>query len=232
MPPNQTRIRNVKYELMKGRAASDAIQEFPVGYLPVGCLERHGDHLPMGLDAIKAHLVCIQVAQSAGGIVYPPHHYAGIHKFSANKTSKFTGEWGNIYTDTTAKNNLLEIINQIGITGIEVLVLYSGHYPLCQRQMIDDIAEEINFRLSVRVIPFYESMLFGGDHAGVSETSLMLYLDKNLVNMNQISQKNYDDHGWNKKNSPEEASPEKGAQYLHQIIEYLKRKIDTALKQR
>ena len=42
--------RNVRYELMLGREATEAIARCPVGYLPIGCLERHGDHLPMGLD--------------------------------------------------------------------------------------------------------------------------------------------------------------------------------------
>ena len=54
--------RNVRYELMLGREATEAIAAHPVGYLPVGCLERHGDHLPMGLDVIKAHGICCEVA--------------------------------------------------------------------------------------------------------------------------------------------------------------------------
>ena len=65
--------KRVRYELMLGREATERIQEYPVGYLPIGCLERHGDHLPMGLDVIKAHRICCVVAQAIGGVVFPPH---------------------------------------------------------------------------------------------------------------------------------------------------------------
>jgi len=86
--------KRVRYELMLGREAVEAITRRPVGYLPVGCLERHGDHLPMGLDVIKAHKICCIVAQNAGGVVFPAHFYSGIHKMSPDDIKKFTGGWG------------------------------------------------------------------------------------------------------------------------------------------
>ena len=98
--------RNVRYELMLGREATEAITGFPVGYLPVGCLERHGDHLPMGLDIIKAHGVCCLLGQVLGGVVFPPHFYAGIHQMTPEQTRKYTGQWGNVYTDATAEASL------------------------------------------------------------------------------------------------------------------------------
>ena len=79
----------VQYELMLGRQATEAIAACSVAYLPIGCLERHGDHLPMGLDVIKAHKVCCAVAKAIGGIVFPPHYYAGIHKMSDEQIAKF-----------------------------------------------------------------------------------------------------------------------------------------------
>ena len=170
----------VRYELMSGREAIKVIRNCPVGYLPIGCLERHGDHLPMGLDAIKAYKVCCIVAKAIGGVVFPPHHYAGIHQMSKEQIEKYTGEWGNIYTDASAKNSLVDIINQMAIAGINVLVLYSGHYPGCQIEMIQEIAKDFAGHPTICVIPFSESMIMKGDHAGTSETSLMLYLKKEL----------------------------------------------------
>ena len=46
--------KTVQYELLLGREASEAMRRCPVAYLPIGCLERHGDHLPMGLDVMAA----------------------------------------------------------------------------------------------------------------------------------------------------------------------------------
>ena len=229
MPHKMNSEKIVQYELMLGREATEAIRSFPVGYLPVGCLERHGDHLPMGLDVIKAHKVCGAVAKAIGGIVFPPHYYAGIHKMSDKQIAKYTGEWGNIYTDRTAKDNLVDIINQIAITGIKVLVLYSGHYPQCQAEMLQEIGENFAGHASLTVVPFYESMIMEGDHAGISETSFMLYLDKDLVDMTRISDVNYHDHGWQERNSPEKASSCKGEKDVHAVIAHLKGKIEDAM---
>jgi len=220
----------VQYELMKGRDATAAIRAFPVGYLPIGCLERHGDHLPMGLDVIKAHQVCCHLAHALGGSVFPPHYYAGIHNMSAAQIAKHTSEWGNIYTDQSAKDSLLDIIRQIAMTGIQVLVLYSGHYPRCQIDMIQEIGATFTGATSLTVIPFSECLIMEGDHAGISETSFMLYLDKNLVDMTRISDVNHRDHGWTEQTSPATASRAKGKQDVQAVITHLQSKIEAALR--
>ena len=174
--------QKVRYELMLGREATQQIEEHPVAYLPIGCLERHGDHLPMGLDIIKAHQICCITAQAIGGIVFPAHFYAGIHRLKDAMRRRLANERGNLYTDGTAEENLMEIIDQIALMGIKVLVLYSGHYPVSQREMIKEIADKYNGEESISVIPITEMDCLGeGDHAGICETSFMLYLDKNLV---------------------------------------------------
>jgi len=222
--------KNVQYELMLGREAVEAIAACPVGYLPVGCLERHGDHLPMGLDVIKAHRVCCIVAQTVGGVVFPAHFYAGIHKMTPEQIAKFTGQWGNIYTDASAKSHLTDVITQIAITGIKVLVLYTGHYPDCQNEMIAEIATDFTERGVLRVVPFTEPYVLKGDHAGISETSLMLYLDRQLVDMSRIGEANYRDHGWRDENSPEKATCAQGEAEVETIISHLRREIEAELQ--
>jgi len=222
--------KTVQYELMLGREATEAVGKYPVGYLPIGCLERHGDHLPMGLDVIKAHKICCITAQAIGGVVFPAHYYAGIHKLTREQISRSTGEWGNIYTDDTARANLVDTINQMAILGIKVLVLYSGHYPHCQIEMIQEIAEDFRDHPDIAVVPFSEPLIMQGDHAGISETSLMLYLERDLVDMTRISEINYQDHGWNDANSPEKATCAKGEDDVQQIMAHLEGMIEAALK--
>lgn len=215
----------VQYELMFGIEASEKIRKKPLAYLPTGCLERHGDHLPMGLDTIKAHGICVIAAKAFGGIVFPPHHYAGIHMMTKEQIAHYTGEWGNIYADSTAENHLIEIIRQLEIAGIKVLVLYSGHHPASQCEMMKRIADDFNSKSGIRIIPFAENMAMKGDHAGMSETSFMLYLDKNLVNMAGIKERNYKEHGWSGDHIPENASASIGEQRMELILDYLDREI-------
>ena len=48
----------------------------PICYLPLGVLEWHGEHNAVGLDAIKAHAVCVRAAQISGGVVAPSFFWA------------------------------------------------------------------------------------------------------------------------------------------------------------
>ena len=42
----------------------------PVAYLPLGTLEWHGEHLPLGSDAIQSEGLMIECAKRFGGIVH------------------------------------------------------------------------------------------------------------------------------------------------------------------
>jgi creatinine amidohydrolase len=218
--------REVRYEYMHGRAASEAIKTSRLGYLPIGCLERHGDHLPMGLDVIKAQGVCTILAQTIGGVVFPPHHYSGVHGLSPERTARFTGEWGNIYTDHTSVDHLIDVATQFEAAGIEILVLYSGHYPSIQIDMIEEVKGHFVEREGLSVIPFCESMILDGDHAGVSETSFMLYLDRSLVDMTSIGEENYEDHGWGGGRDPKNATSKLGEESIDLVISHLRTEID------
>ncbi|MDP6040337.1 MAG: creatininase family protein, partial [Candidatus Latescibacteria bacterium] len=41
--------------------------ETPVAFWPLGLLEHHGWHLPVGFDGIKAERICEQMAERTGG---------------------------------------------------------------------------------------------------------------------------------------------------------------------
>jgi creatinine amidohydrolase/Fe(II)-dependent formamide hydrolase-like protein len=145
---------------------------------------------------------------------------------SSEQLTKYTGAWGNIYTDASAKENLIDIINQIILTGIQALVLYSGHCPPSHIEMMQDIASTFADHNTCTVIPFWESVVVPVDHAGFSETSFMLYLDRTLVDWTGIQEVNYQDHGWQDHNSPERASLENGRVFVKQVIDYLKQEIE------
>jgi creatinine amidohydrolase len=46
--------------------------------LPMGCLERHGRHLPAGTDQIVADEVCRQAAEREPAVVFPPYYFGQI----------------------------------------------------------------------------------------------------------------------------------------------------------
>ena len=219
--------KNVRYERMHGIHARAALDESRFVFLPIGCLERHGDHLPMGLDVMKAHLACCVIAQCFGGAVLPPHYYAGVH-FLPPEFLEATNRYGNLYADKTAENHLEELIRNLEAIGVKNLVLYSGHYPVSQNVMVRNIAARFRSRDGIRVVPFYEkAVLYPGDHAGVCETSLLLYLDRQAVDMTAIGERNYREHSWTEENTPEKASVAKGEAYMEKILAFFESNILT-----
>ena len=51
----------------------------PAFAVPVGTIEWHGHHNPLGLDALKAHALCVRAAEQCGGVAMPPLWY-GEHR--------------------------------------------------------------------------------------------------------------------------------------------------------
>lgn len=61
----------VLYELMRPDQVVGARASAPVAYVPIGPLEWHGPHLPLGLDGLHAHEVAVRAAEEVGGVVLP-----------------------------------------------------------------------------------------------------------------------------------------------------------------
>ena len=57
--------QEVKKEFRERLAAA------PIAYLPLGTLEWHGEHLPIGADGIQSQGFFCRLAGRAGGIVLP-----------------------------------------------------------------------------------------------------------------------------------------------------------------
>ena len=219
----------VRYEYLFGRQFNDRLKKMPVGYLPMGTLERHGDHLPMGLDTLKAHGICSYVAQRVGGIVWPPHHYLGIHRKGAERET-FLADWGNLYISEVLGEKIFEeLLARASEMRFRVMVLYSGHYPGEQIDMIKAAAKCKWPRM--KVLAYAEPGLLGnGDHAGLWETSLMAALDAGLVRMDRIGPLNYRQHGWDPAHDPAKASAALGQKALETICKQLGKDIRAALK--
>jgi creatinine amidohydrolase len=62
----------VEYHKLRPRQLVARRTSCPVAYLPLGILEWHGVHNPLGLDGVKSHAVLCYLAQRLGGVVMPP----------------------------------------------------------------------------------------------------------------------------------------------------------------
>ena len=87
-------MKNVQFELMKPGEIIEEKKLLPLVFLPVGPLEWHGPHLPLGTDPLIAYEISLRIARDIGGVVLPPFYWGTERERDAN-TLKSLGFQGN-----------------------------------------------------------------------------------------------------------------------------------------
>ncbi|MDH3652624.1 MAG: creatininase family protein, partial [Saprospiraceae bacterium] len=67
--------RQVQMELLAPKEIDALVAEKSIVYVPLGAIEYHGPHLPIGLDSLTSHGLCLATAKNIGGVVMPPLYY-------------------------------------------------------------------------------------------------------------------------------------------------------------
>ncbi len=173
------------------------LEKFPVAYLPIGTVEWHGHQNPLGCDGIKAQRLCEAVASEIGGVVMPCFFF-GVDRLIELENGIGQGMDG--HAGMVLPGSFYQIDEELFIKliskacrnyferGFELVVLVSGHNPRLQGECMRKISEEFAL-LNKRVIYSMEFELVDdkelvmGDHAGGYETSMMLYLNEELVDL-------------------------------------------------
>jgi hypothetical protein len=83
--------REVRLERLRPREIEQAMQACPVLYQPLGTVEWHGLHNIVGLDAVKAHHLCVRAARRGGGLVAPAL-FGGVGGRDPREATRADGE--------------------------------------------------------------------------------------------------------------------------------------------
>ena len=193
-------MTSVRYEEMFPWEIARAINEAPVGYLPLGTLEWHGEHNVVGLDALKAQAICVRAAQISGGVVLPPFYWATDWREDQPDGSYLTGgiEYGERYhvpgsmfwlRPETYLNLLLDVYEAMRRRGMRVIVVLCGHWaedtlPIVRRsgEMFQEQHPEIKW-LMFSDLELGSDLGYLHEHAARGETSLMLAIRPELVRL-------------------------------------------------
>lgn len=204
-------MKKVRYEEMLPHEVVASRKSKPVAYLPIGGIEWHGEHNPLGLDTLKAHELCIRAAQRGGGLVMPPLFWgesreSGLLEFNYNVDGKVTekmglpaenfapGYMGGVTPEQEHElyeQLLTHIYYQLKSLGFRVIFVLCGHYPLkphAQKTSEEFLRKNPNMRMYVGIEadPVRDLYPNGGDHAGKWETSIMLTLRPELVDISVL----------------------------------------------
>ena len=207
----------VQWERMLPAEFQLAFEKLPVVFLPLGTVEWHGEHDALGLDALKAHALCIGAAKKSGGIVHPPL-YGGMGGLNKPATVKMEPE--NSWENYLLRPWLEKMCSEFHRLGFKAIIMLTGHYGHNQQIVVREVATRMTERLQVSVLGIPEYWLaldagYLGDHAGIGETSLLWHLEPDLVAIDRIKiDPDYGKDGVIESGS----SPELGKKYADLII--------------
>lgn len=170
--------------------------------LPVGALEQHGPHLPLGTDALLSAAVARSVAQQVGGIVAPTINYGYKSQPKCGGGQHFPGTTS--LDSATLVALTCDIIAELGRHGVRNVAVVSGHYEnqwflvegidLARRRLGSASAMRImrleywDFLAEATLQSIFPEGFpgFALEHAAVIETSLMLHYFPELVGMDKL----------------------------------------------
>ena len=177
-------------------------RDSPTILLPVGALEQHGPHLPLGTDALLSTAVAADAARRVGGLVAPALSYGYKSQPKCGGGNHFCGTTS--VDAATLIGSVRDAVREFARHGVKRLVLVNGHYEN-QWFLIEGIdlgLRDLGPGASMEVVRLeYWDFLtektlaavfpdgfpgFALEHAAVLETSMMLHYHPSLVRVDLI----------------------------------------------
>jgi creatinine amidohydrolase len=157
----------------------------PVLLLPVGAVEPHGPHAPLGTDSIISTAICERAAEALSGdtavraLVLPEIAF-GVTRYSAAFTGAITISEGTLHA------MVVEVCASLGAQGFRHQVIVNSHFEPAQVATLRRAAEDakVGFldltrrAVAQQLTPEFQS---GAAHAGRYETSVLVSTPRALV---------------------------------------------------
>ncbi|MBN1670208.1 MAG: creatininase family protein [Kiritimatiellae bacterium] len=240
----------VRYHMLRPAQIVARRKECPVAYVPIGTLEWHGVHNPVGADTLQAEGLAILCAQKGGGLAFPPLYYGesriealvdtreGPRQLMGLRPDAFAPE-NQIFSATDQALNynklLLHILDEIETLGFELGVLVAGHYPLVDYARAAVLQFHQRMRASGRdrmlAWALVDYLLVkdrydcAGDHGGGWETSHVMALHPDTVDLSLLPPKGGELIGCGGKLAPQDATPEFGRETMEAAAEVAIREV-------
>lgn len=249
----------VRYHMLRPGQIVERRHACPVAYVPVGTIEWHGVHNPTGADTLQAEGLAIMCAKKGGGLVFPPLYYgesrveALMEANAADRDSiaaemdlspdNFTPERQPFSATEQAINYhklLFHILAEVESLGFKLGVLVAGHYPLidhCRAAVLQFNRREYSKRHGMLAWAFVDYLLVreqyehAGDHAAGWETSHMMALHPDTVDLSLLPPKGEQLVGVGGWMAPQEATAEYGRETMEAAAEIAVREVHHRLEQ-
>ncbi len=180
----------------------ERLSKAPIAYLPLGTLEWHGRHMPLGADGLISSGFFRELAKKVGGIVLPmlflgpdksrdvdgkEYYGMDIHSYPNQHPQKLLGSayW---IKKKLFRDVLEEILKQLKRAGFKIVVAH-GHGP--STMAFYSGITKWRSELGLELFTCWRDKESDGlgiqtDHAAANETSLMMALRPDLVKIENL----------------------------------------------
>ena len=169
--------------------------------VPIGSTEQHSQHLPLGVDAMIASHVSEDLAERIDGIVAPTMNYGYKSKPLSGGGPLFPGTID--MNGVTVINQMHDVLGELIADGFTKIVVMNAHFEneAFIIEAIDLITRETKGVATIVetnwwdplpenvVEQVFDGLVFPGwalEHAAVTETSLMMHYEPELVHMDRV----------------------------------------------
>lgn len=192
-----------RIDLMSWTTYRDRLAAGPIVFLPVGALEQHGPHLPMGCDAILAEAMAARAAEALDGLQLPALRYGYKSQARSGGGQTFPGTTSLDGGTLTAM--VRDILREVARHGAGRVAIINGHVEnqwfltegidLALRELAPAgramqvvRCEYWNYTPQAVLESLFDGKFPGVDleHAAFLETSMMLALHPDLVDLDAM----------------------------------------------
>ena len=170
--------------------------------VPIGCVEKHGQHLPVGTDIQTCNYVAIEAAKIEPVVVFPPMYFGDVMGHT-------TARGGIMLSADLLMKLLTETASEIARNGFKKIVFLNGHggnppmlnfftrsttyslkdYVVCWRNdytyqvhnLVEDLDKGVEFpELTEEDIAYVRDFVYSKKlkgHACINETSVMMVIN-------------------------------------------------------
>lgn len=176
---------SVHWEELTGPEFVDAIKRAQgTCVLPIGILEKHGPHMPIGSDLLNARYVALHAAEQQYAVVFPAYYFGQI--------AEARQEPGTVSYSRELQLALLQATtDEMGRNGCKKILIVNGHggnnhlLPYFAQTQLEKPHNYVVYVFDQRVPasggPAKKTT--NDQHAGESETSKMLIVRPDLVHL-------------------------------------------------
>lgn len=163
--------------------------------IPIGCLEKHGDHLPLGTDMLIAREIVVRASKQESVVIFPYYPFGQV--------SEVRHKLGTIAIPYELQMKVLEAVcEEIYRNGFTKIILGNGHGG--NNMFLRYFAQAMLDKQRPYSIFVYDLWIINGEqneylqtkygyvneygHADIYETSDILAIDPTLVHMERVIQ--------------------------------------------